>query len=77
VKGKKYTMASRLRSSRMNEKVLEEGLNRGIVEMRDEMKDMLWKIERSRDISQEGLKSTVLKGFESMSRVMENAMKGV
>jgi hypothetical protein len=70
-------MASRLRSSRMNEKVLEEGLKRGIVEMRDEMKDMLWKIERSRDISQEGLKSTVLKGFESMSRVMENAMKGV
>jgi hypothetical protein len=37
----------------------------------------LWKIERSRDISQEGLKSTVLKGFESMSRVMEKAMKNI
>ena len=61
----------------MNEKVLQEGLERGIVEMGDEMKGVLWKIERSRDISQEGLKSTVLKGFESMSRVMENAMKRV
>jgi hypothetical protein len=37
----------------------------------------LWKIERSRDISQEGLKSTVLKGFESMSKVMERAIKNI
>jgi hypothetical protein len=37
----------------------------------------LWKIERSRDSSHEGLKSTVLKGFESMSRVMERAMKNI
>ena len=70
-------MAGRLRSSRMNENVLQEGLERGIVEMGDEMKGVLWKIERSRDISQEGLRSTLLKGFESMSRVMENAMKRV
>ncbi len=33
--------------------------------------------KRSRDISQEGLKSMALKGFESMSRVMENAMRRV
>jgi len=77
VKGHKYTMAGRLRSSRMNESVIEEGLKRGSVEMGDEMKGLLWKIERSRDISQEGLKSTVLKGFESMSRVMEKAMKNI
>jgi hypothetical protein len=70
-------MAGRLRSSRMNEGVIEEGLRRGIVEMGDEMKGLLWKIERSRDNSQEGLKSTVLKGFESMSRVMEKAMKNI
>jgi hypothetical protein len=37
----------------------------------------LWKIERSRDNSQEGLKSTLLKGFESMSRVMEKAVKNI
>jgi hypothetical protein len=41
-----------------------------MVVMRDEIKGLLWKIERSRDISGEGLKSTVLKGFESMARVM-------
>jgi hypothetical protein len=70
-------MAGRLRSSRMNENVLEEGLKRGIVTMGDEMRGVLWKIERSRDLSQEGLKSTVLKGFESMSRVMESAMKRI
>ncbi len=70
-------MAARLRSSRMNENVLEEGLKKGMVEMRDEMKGLLWKIERSRDISQEGMKSTVLKGFEAMSKVMVNAMERV
>ena len=61
----------------MNESVMEEGLKRGIVEMGNEMRGWLWKIERSRDISQEGLKSIVLKGFESMSRVMEKAMKNI
>jgi hypothetical protein len=70
-------MAGRLRSSRMSEGVIEEGLKRGIVEMGNEMRGLLWKIERSRDNSQEGLKSTVLKGFESMSRVMEKAMKNI
>ena len=70
-------MAGRLRSSRMNESVLEVGLKKGMVEMRDEVNSLLWKIERSRDISQEGLKSTVLKGLDSMLRVMENALKRV
>jgi len=70
-------MAGRLRSSRMNENLLEEGLKRGMVDMRDEMSVLLWKIERSRDISQEGLKSTVLKGFVAISRAMENAVERV
>ncbi len=70
-------MAGRLRSSRMNESVMEEVLNRGVVEMENDIKGLLWKIERSRDISQEGLKSTVLKGFESMSKVMERAIKNI
>jgi hypothetical protein len=43
-----------------------------MVEMRDEMKGVLWKLDGSRNISQGGLKSTVLKGFESLTRVMEN-----
>jgi len=58
----------------MDENVMAEVLKRGVVEMGDDMKGLLWKIERSRDISQEGLKSTVLKGFESMSKVMEKAI---
>jgi hypothetical protein len=58
----------------MDENVMAEVLKRGVVEMGDDMKGLLWKIERSRDISQEGLKSTVLKGFESMSKVMERAI---
>jgi hypothetical protein len=70
-------MAGRLRSSRMNENVLEEGLKRGMVDMRDEMSVLLWKIERSRDITQESLKSTVLKGFVAISRAMENAVEKV
>ncbi len=41
------------------------------------MKGILWIIERSRDTSQEGLKSTVLKGFEAMLRVVENAVKKI
>ena len=73
MKGHKYAMAGRLRSSRMNESVMEEVLNRGVLEMGNDIKGLLWKIERSRDISQEGLKSTVLKGFDSMLRVMKNA----
>jgi hypothetical protein len=66
VKGHKYTMAGRLSSSRMSESVIEVGLKRGIVEMGYEMNGLLWKIERSRYNSQEGLKSTVLRGFESI-----------
>jgi hypothetical protein len=69
-------MAGRLRSSRMNDNVLEEGLRKGMVEMRNEMRSLLWKIERSRDISQEGIKSVVLKGFESMAKVMQNTVRG-
>ncbi len=49
MKGHKYTMAGRLGSSRMNESVIKEGLKKGIVEMGDEVKGLLWKIERSRD----------------------------
>ena len=67
-------MAGRLRSSRMSGLVLEEGLRKGVGEIKNEMKGLLWKIERSRDTSQEGLKSMVLKGFEAMGKVLENVM---
>jgi len=72
-----YAMAGRLRSSRMNEQVLEEGLREGVDELRGEMKGLLWKIERSRDMSHEGMKGIVWKGFESMGKVVENIIRRV
>ncbi len=57
--------------------MLEEGLRKGARDMRDEMNVLIWKIERSRDISQEGMKGIVRKGFEAMAGAMEKAMNGV
>ncbi len=73
----KKGMAGGLRSSRMRESVLEEGLRKGVRDMRDEMNVLIWKIERSRDISQEGMKVIVRKGFEAMAGAMEKVMNGV
>jgi hypothetical protein len=61
----------------MRDSVLEEGLRKGVRDMRDEMNVLLWKIERSRDISQEGMKVIVRKGFEAMAGAMEKVMNGV
>ncbi len=57
--------------------MLEEVLRKGMVEMKDGMKGLLWKIERSRDISQEGIKCIVMKGFEAMSVVIEGAVRKI
>jgi hypothetical protein len=61
----------------MRDSVLEEGLRKGVRDMRDEMNVLIWKIERSRDISQEGMKVIVRKGFEAMAGAMEKVMNGV
>jgi hypothetical protein len=61
----------------MRDSVMEEGLRKGARDMRDEMNVLIWKIERSRDISQEGMKGIVRKGFEAMAGAMEKAMNGV
>jgi hypothetical protein len=73
----KKGMAGRLCSSRMSDSVLEEGLRKGVRDMRDEMNVLLWKIERSRDVSQEGMKVIVRKGFEAMAGAMEKVMNRV
>jgi hypothetical protein len=70
-------MAGRLRSSRMNEQVLEEGLRKGVDELRDGLKGLLGKIERSRDMSQEGMKGMVWKGFESMGMMVDKTIRSV
>jgi hypothetical protein len=61
----------------MSDSVLEEGLRKGVRDMRDEMNMLIWKIERSRDISQEGMKGIVRKGFEAMAGAMERVMNGI
>jgi hypothetical protein len=61
----------------MSDSVLEEGLRKGVRDMRDEMNMLIWKIERSRDISQEGMKGIVKKGFEAMAGAMERVMNGI
>jgi hypothetical protein len=70
-------MAEKLRSSKMSDSVLEEGLRKDVRDMRDEMNILLWKIERSRDITQEGMKGIVRKGFEAMAGAMDRVMNGV
>jgi hypothetical protein len=70
-------MAGKLRSSKMSDSVLEEGLRKDVRDMRDEMNILLWKIERSRDITQEGMKGIVRKGFEAMAGAMDRVMNGV
>ena len=61
----------------MNESVLEEGLRKGMIEMNEGMKRVLGKIESTRDVSQGGVKSTVMRGFEGMAMVLEKAVKGI
>jgi hypothetical protein len=70
-------MAGRLRSSRMNENVLEEGLRKGMIEMNEGMKRVLGKLESSNDVPQGALKSTVMRGFEGMAMVLEKVVKGI
>ncbi len=45
--------------------------------MRNEMNTVLWKIERSRDVSPEALKNMVRNGLDAMVGAVEKAMYGV
>ncbi len=46
-------------------------------DMRDATNMLIWKIGGSRDISQEGMKGIVSKGFEAMAGAMERVMNGI
>jgi len=70
-------MAGRLRSLRMNENVLEEGLMKGMIEMNEGMKRVLGKMERNRDMTYEGVKNSVMRGFEGMAMLLERTVKGM
>ena len=70
-------MARRLRSSKEDEFELGNVFERMVKGMRNEMNTVLWKIERSRDMSPEALKNLIRTGLESMVGAVEKVMNGV
>jgi hypothetical protein len=70
-------MAGRLRSTRVADKECELIMQKTVTDMREEVKEVLWKIERSKDLSPAGLKGIVRKGMEDMSVAVEKAITSV
>jgi chromosome segregation ATPase len=68
-------MSRRLRSQR--EEGVEQVLERMVKGMRNEMNTVIWKIERSRDVSPEALKNMFRNGLDAMVGAVEKAMYGV
>ncbi len=52
-------MSRRLRSQKEDESGVEQVLERVVKGMRNEMNTVIWKIERSRDVSPEAVKNMV------------------
>jgi hypothetical protein len=69
-------MSRRLRSQREEESGVEQVFERMVKGMRNEMNTVLWKIERSRDVSPEGLKNMVRNGLDAIVGAVEKAMYG-
>jgi hypothetical protein len=70
-------MSRKLRSRKEGEDGLEQVFDRMMKGMRNEMNTVMWKIERSRNVSPEALKNMVKNGLEAMVRAVEKAMYGV
>jgi hypothetical protein len=70
-------MSRRLRSQKVEETEVEQVLERMVKGMRNEMNTVLWKIERSRDVSPEALKNMVKNGLDAMVGAVEKAMYGI
>jgi hypothetical protein len=70
-------MSRRLRSQKEEEIGVEQVFERMVKGMRNEMNTVLWKIERSRDVSPEALKNMVRNGLDAMVGAVEKAMYGV
>jgi hypothetical protein len=70
-------MSRRLRSQKEEENGVEQVLERMVKGMRNEMNTVLWRIERSRDVSPEALKNMVKNGLDAMVKAVEKAMYGV
>jgi DNA repair exonuclease SbcCD ATPase subunit len=70
-------MSRRLRSQKEEESGIEQVLERMVKGMRNEMNTVIWKIERSRDVSPEAVKNMVRNGLDSMVGAVEKVLYGV
>jgi hypothetical protein len=70
-------MSRKLRSQKEQEGGLEQVVERMVKGMRNEMNTVLWRIERSRDVSPEALKNMVKSGMEALVGAVEKVMYGV
>jgi hypothetical protein len=70
-------MSRRLRSQKEDESGVEQVLERMVKGMRNEMNTVIWKIERSRDVSPEAVKNMVRNGLDAMVGAVEKVMYGV
>jgi hypothetical protein len=70
-------MSRKLRSQKEVEHGIEQVFERMVKGMRNEMNTVVWKIERSRDVSPEALKNMVRNGLDAMVGAVEKVMYGV
>jgi hypothetical protein len=70
-------MSRKLRSRKEEEDEVEKVFDRMVKGMRNEMNTVLWRIERSRDVSPEALKNMVKNGLDAMVGVVDKVMYGV
>ncbi len=71
------SMSRRLRSQKEEENGVELVFERMVKGLRNEMNTVLWKIERSRDVSPEALKNMVKNSLDAMVGAVEKVMYGV
>ncbi len=70
-------MSRRLRSQNEEEGGLEQVVERMVKGMRNEMSTVMWRIERSRDMSPEALKNMIKNGMDAMMGAVEKVMYGI
>jgi hypothetical protein len=71
------TMSRKLRSRKEEEDGVEHVFDRMVKGMRNEMNTVIWRIERSRDVSPEALKNMVRNGLDAVVGAVEKVMYGV
>jgi hypothetical protein len=70
-------MSRKLRSRKVDEDEVEQVFDRMVKGMRNEMNTVMWKIERSRDVSPEALRNMFKNGLDAVVGAMEKVMYGV